>query len=229
MNNNIPLKKVIENLSNEPIDLLKKSLITYDQELAKDSINKIIDDKTDPNIALEAITKTMRLVGDAFARDELFLPDLFSAADTMQLIMPIIEKEIEKKGGKRKILGKVVLGTVSGDIHSIGKTMVGTLLSASGFKVYDLGIDVASKKFMEAIRKYKPDMLAMSALLTTTAYEQKNVIGMLKKEGLRKKVKIIVGGGAVTEEFADSIGADGYGSTAPGAVALAKKILEIKG
>lgn len=229
MNDILYLKKVIENLSNNPIDLLKKSLITYNQELAKESINKIINDKTDPNIALEAITETMRLVGDAFARDELFLPDLFSAADTMQLIMPIIEKEIEKKGGKRKILGKVVLGTVSGDIHSIGKTMVGTLLSASGFKVYDLGIDVTSKKFMEAIRKYKPDMLAMSALLTTTAYEQKNVIGMLKKEGLRKKVKIIVGGGAVTEEFADSIGADGYESTAPGAATLAKKILGIKG
>jgi len=229
MNDILYLKKVIENLSNNPIDLLKKSLITYNQELAKESINKIISDRIEPTIALEAITKTMRLVGDAFARDELFLPDLFSAADTMQLIMPIIEKEIEKKGGKRKILGKVVLGTVSGDIHSIGKTMVGTLLSASGFKVCDLGIDVTSKKFMEAIRKYKPDMLAMSALLTTTAYEQKNVIGMLKKEGLRKKVKIIVGGGAVTEEFADSIGADGYESTAPGAATLAKKILGIKG
>lgn len=229
MNDILYLKKVIENLSNNPIDLLKKSLITYNQELAKESINKIINNKTDPNIALKAITETMRLVGDAFARDELFLPDLFSAADIMQLIMPIIEKEIEKKGGKRKILGKVVLGTVSGDIHSIGKTMVGTLLSASGFKVYDLGIDVTSEKFMEAIRKYKPDMLAMSALLTTTAHEQKNIIGMIKKEGLRKKVKIIVGGGAVTEEFADSIGADGYESTAPGAATLAKKILGIKG
>jgi len=229
MNDILYFKKVIENLGNNPIDLLKKSLITYNQELARESINKIISDRIEPAIALEAITETMRLVGDAFARDELFLPDLFSAADTMQLIMPIIEKEIEKKGGKRKILGKIVLGTVSGDIHSIGKTMVGTLLSASGFKVYDLGIDVTSKKFMEAIRKYKPDMLAMSALLTTTAYEQKNVIGMLKKEGLRKKVKIIVGGGAVTEEFAGSIGADGYGSTAPGAATLAKKILGIKG
>jgi len=229
MNDKLPLNEVVEKLSNEPLDLLKKSLITYDHELAKDSINKIIYDKTDPNIALEVITSTMRLIGDAFAIEEIFLPELFAAADIMQSIMPIIEEEINKKGGNRKILGKVVLGTVSGDIHSIGKTMVGTLLSASGFKVYDLGIDVNSAKFMEAIRKYQPDILAMSALLTTTAYEQKNVINMLKKEGLRKKVKIIVGGGAVTEEFADSIGADGYESTAPGAATLAKKILGIKG
>jgi len=229
MNDTMTLSQMMESLTKEPIDQLKKSLVTYDQDLAKRSIDRVINKSIEPAVALEAVTETMRLIGDAFAKDELFLPDLFSAADTMQLIMPKIEAEIEKKGKKREILGSVVLGTVSGDIHSIGKTMVGTLLSAGGFKVYDLGIDVNSHKFMEAIRKHKPDVLAMSALLTTTAYEQKNVIDMLKKEKLRDKVKVIVGGGAVTEDFAYSIGADGYESTAPGAPELAKKVLGIKG
>lgn len=229
MNETMNLSQLMDNLTKEPIDQLKKSLVTYDQDLAKRSIDKVIDENIEPEVALKAMTETMRMIGDAFARDELFLPDLFSAAETMQLIMPRVEEEIERKGKKREILGSVVLGTVSGDIHSIGKTMVGTLLSAGGFKVYDLGIDVNSDEFMEAIRKYRPDILAMSALLTTTAYEQKNVIDMLKKEGMRDKVKVIVGGGAVTEDFAYSIGADGYESTAPGAPGLAKQVLQIKG
>lgn len=228
MNNKLPLGDVVEKLSNEPLDILRKSLITYDRDLAKDSINKIFNKEIEPNTVLEVVTGTMDLIGDAFAREEIFLPDLFAAADTMQSIMPDIEKEIEKKGVVREIIGKIVLGTVKGDIHSIGKTMVGSLLTAGGFKVYDLGIDVSSAKFMEAIRKYKPDILALSALLTTTAYEQQNIINMLKEEGLREKVKIIVGGGAVTEEFAEKIGADGYESSAPGAVILVKKVLGIE-
>jgi 5-methyltetrahydrofolate--homocysteine methyltransferase len=228
MNDNLSLSEAIDKLTKEPLDQLKKSLMTFDRDLAKDSIDKIIAEKIDPNTVLEVVTTTMRVVGDAFAREEIFLPELFAAADTMQTVMPDIEKEIEKKGSNRKDIGKVVLGTVRGDIHSIGKTMVGTLMTAGGFKVYDLGIDVSSKKFMEAIRENKPDILALSALLTTTAYEQENVINMLKKEGLREKVKIIVGGGAVTQEFADSIGADGYESSAPGAAELAKELLGIK-
>ena len=136
------------------------------------------------------------------------------------------EEEIKNSGQKIKSLGIVVLGTVLGDVHSIGKQMVGTMLQAEGFTVHDIGIDVSAEKFINAIKIYDADILAMSALLTTTAFEQKKVMSTLVKEGLREKIKIMVGGGAVTEDFAKSIGADGYDPTAPGAAKLARKLIE---
>jgi 5-methyltetrahydrofolate--homocysteine methyltransferase len=226
MTNEKTLEDIIENSSKHPIDSLRKAIVTYDKNLAVESVKKIIADKEiDILEALDAITGTLRVVGDAFENDELYLPDLLSAADVMNSVMPILEEEIKKSGKDREISGKIVLGTVKGDIHSIGKTMVGSLLSADGFKVYDIGIDVSYEKFINAIQEYNPDVLAMSALLTTTAYEQKNVIDFLIKEGLRDKVKVIVGGAAVTREFADSIGADGYNPSASGAVKLVRKLL----
>lgn len=227
MQNEITLDDIRESSGKNSTDGLRKAIVTYDRNLAENSVKKIIADKQiDTLKVLKVITETLRLVGNAFGRDELFLPDLLSAADIMQSVMPILEEEIKKSGKERDVLGKVVLGTVKGDIHSIGKTMVGTLLIASGFKVYDLGIDVSSDKFIDAIKKYNPDMLAMSALLTTTAYEQKNVMDALQKEGLRKNIKVMVGGAPITQEFADNIGADGYDPTAPGAVELARKLLK---
>jgi methanogenic corrinoid protein MtbC1 len=143
----------------------------------------------------------------------------------MQYIVPKLEEEILKSGKKREVLGKIVIGTVLGDLHTIGKQMVGTLLRANGFEVIDLGIDISAEKFIDAIKKNNADILAMSALLTTTAYEQKNVMEVLDKENLRNNVKVMVGGGAVTKDFADRIGADGYDSTAPGAVSLAIELI----
>jgi methanogenic corrinoid protein MtbC1 len=134
----------------------------------------------------------------------------------------ILNAEIKKRGLQRKSLGTVVIGTVFGDIHSIGKDMVGSLLASAGFTVHDLGIDVKADQFVTAVRQDQPDILAMSALLTTTAKEQKVVIEALKKEGLREKVKVMVGGGAIDQTFANSIGADGYASTAPEGIVLAK-------
>ncbi len=119
----------------------------------------------------------------------------------------------------------MILGTVFGDIHNIGKTMVGALLTAHGFKVIDVGTNVTSAQFVEAVKENQPDILAMSALLTTTAVEQAKVIETLKEEGLRDQVKVIVGGGAITPEFAAQIGADGYRATAPEAVDLAVELV----
>ena len=116
-------------------------------------------------------------------------------------------------------------GTVQGDLHTIGKSLVNTMFSANGFKVHDLGIDVSTDTFIDAIKLYKPDILAMSSLLSTTAPAAKEVIETLKTEGLRDQVKIMVGGGAITEDFARKIGADGYDTTAPGAVEMGKKLL----
>jgi 5-methyltetrahydrofolate--homocysteine methyltransferase len=119
----------------------------------------------------------------------------------------------------------VVIGTVAGDIHDIGKNMVGTLLKAGGFEVHDLGIDIQADKFVEAVVEYEAEILAMSALLTTTAPQQKKVIELLKEQGLRDKVKVMVGGGGISEDFAETIGADGYDPTAPGAVNLARRFV----
>jgi len=189
MTNEKTLEDIIENSSKHPIDSLRKAIVTYDKNLAVESVKKIIADKEiDILEALDAITGTLRVVGDAFENDELYLPDLLSAADVMNSVMPILEEEIKKSGKDREISGKIVLGTVKGDIHSIGKTMVGSLLSADGFKVYDIGIDVSYEKFINAIQEYNPDVLAMSALLTTTAYEQKNVICVKKTRGAQRRL-----------------------------------------
>jgi len=212
-------------MSTEVFEDLKKAILQYDSELAASSAKKVVEEKLDPFKALDVMTEAIRQVGDGFGRGELWLPDLLGAGEAMSSAMPIIEEEINKTGGKRQSLGSVVIGTVYGDIHSIGKTMVASLLAAEGFDVHDLGINVKPERFVEAVKEYSADLLGMSALLTVTAPEQKKVIEILKKEGLKDKVKVMVGGGAITDEFADSIGADGYDPTAPGAVKMARSLV----
>lgn len=211
----------------EILENLKRAVTEYDVEGAASWARNAVKEKVDPVKALDAMTEAIRRVGDGFARGELWLPDLIGAADAMQSATPIVEKELKKGGTKRKSLGTVVIGTVFGDIHSIGKTMVCTLLTAEGFEVYDLGVNIKAEEFVKAVKKHKVDILAMSALLTTTAVEQKKVIDTLKEEGIREKLKIMVGGAAVTADFAENIGADGYDPTAPGAVQLAKKLVRM--
>jgi len=208
----------------EVLEDLKKAIIGYDREAAANLARKAVQEKIDPLKALDAMTVAIRQVGDGFGKGELFLPELVAAAAAMAAAAPIIEEEINRVDARRESLGTVVIGTVYGDIHTIGKTMVATLLTADGFVVNDLGINVSAEGFVSGIKRYKADILAMSALMTTTAPEQRKVIEILKSEGLRDKVKIMVGGGAITQEFADSIGADGYDPTAPGAVKLARRL-----
>lgn len=209
----------------ESLENLTRAVIEYDTEGAASWARKIVEEKIDPIQALDALTETIRQVGDRFGRGELWLPDLVGAAEAMQAAMPILEEELKKTGTKREALGTVVAGTVFGDIHSIGKSMVCTLLVAGGFEVHDLGVNIKAEEFLEAIENYKANILAMSALLTTTAPEQRKVINSLKEKGIRDKVKVMVGGGAITAEFAQSIGADGYDPTAPGAVELARRLV----
>ncbi|MGQ9616223.1 MAG: cobalamin-dependent protein [Spirochaetota bacterium] len=207
------------------IDNLRKAIFEYNAELARKSALHAIEKEIDPVEAMNVMTIAIREIGEAFGRGDLWLPDLVGASDAMQAATPILEEEMKKRGSHRETLGTVVAGTVFGDIHSIGKTMVTTLLTAAGFNVEDLGVNVKAEAFIEAIKKHSADLLAMSALMTTTMTEQEKVIESLKKEGIREKVKVMVGGAAVTEEFAKDIGADGYDPTAPGAVELAKKLL----
>ena len=209
------------------IQRLKDLVMEFDIDNAEAVAKEAIDNGTDPIAAASALTDSIRQVGDAFGNGELFLPDLVCASEVLKKAFPVINESIDKMGMSQASLGKVVIGTVFGDIHSIGKGMVATLLYASGFKVIDLGINVRGEDFLKAVKEENADVLAMSALLTTTAMEQKNVIQGLKDAGIRKKIKVIVGGSPINQDFADSIGADGYGATAPEGVKIIKRLLGI--
>mgnify|MGYP001089419019 CR=1 FL=1 len=211
-------------------DMLKKlkdMVLEFNIEDAEATARQAIEEGVDPTKAANALTEGIQVIGDKFGSGELFLPDLVCASEVLKKAFPVINAEFEKRGQESKKLGKVIIGTVFGDIHSIGKDMVSTLLYAAGFEVIDLGINVKGEDFLKAVRDEDPDVLAMSALLTTTSNEQKNVIEGLKEKGLRDKVKVIVGGSPINQEFADSIGADGYGATAPEGVKLVKRFLNI--
>ena len=204
---------------------LARSVVDYNPAGAGQAAKTIVDEGLDPIKGLESISGSMKIIGDGYSTGELFLPDLVAAADASQAAMPILEDEIKRRGEKSISLGTVVIGTVKGDIHTIGKSMVGVLLTAAGFRVVDVGANVPADGFIEAIKESEADILALSALLTTTAPQQGKVIEALTEAGIRDSVKIMVGGGAITPEFGEQIGADGYGGTAPGAVDLAKQLM----
>ena len=212
-------------MSNDILGNLKKAILDYDPDASAEWARKAVEAGLNPADALAAMTDAIRVIGDGFSAGDLFLPDLVGGADAMTAATPIIEEEIQRIGAKAVTMGVVVIGTVYGDIHTIGKTMVATLLQAEGFTVHDIGINVTAEEFVAGVRKHKPDILAMSALMTMTAPEQRKVVESLQVEGLRDSVKIMVGGGAITQEFADSIGADGYDPTAPGAAKLARALM----
>lgn len=212
-------------MENQVLENLKEAVKGYDSDGAASWTRKALEAKIDPIKVFNAMTEVMKEVGDDYERGELWLPDLVGAADAMQSATPILEEEIKRTGAKKQAVGTVVAGTVFGDIHAIGITMVCTLLVAAGFDVHMLGVNIKSEQFVEAVKQYKADILAMSALLTLTASEQKKVIDALKREGIRDKVKVMVGGGSINDGFAQNIGADGYGPTAPSAVELARKLI----
>jgi len=212
-------------MTTDILENLKKAILEYDPDGAANWAGKAVEEQINPLKIFDVLTTSLRQVGDAFGRGELFLPELIAAAQAMEAATPVITEELKKRDLKREPLGTVVIGTVLGDIHTIGKAMVSRLLTAEGFTVHDLGVNISAEAFTKAVRDYKPNILAMSALLTTTAPEQAKVINALQDAGIRDKVKVMVGGGAITQEFAQSIGADGYDPTAPGAVGLAKRLI----
>ena len=167
----------------------------------------------------------MTQVGEQFARRAMFLPDMMASAEAMNAAMAVLEPELKKMGSERPVSGVVLLGTAKGDIHEIGKTLVGTLLTANGFKVHDLGVDVAATEFVAKATELSADIVGISALLTTTMRGQKAVVDEFTRAGLRPRVKIMVGGAPVTRQWAEEIGADGYGKDAVSAVALARSLM----
>jgi trimethylamine corrinoid protein len=212
-------------MGNENLENLKRLVLGFDTEKAEEAARKAIAEGADPVACAEAMSEALHVIGEKFGTGEMFLPELVGASDVVKAALPVIIAAIEKQGKDIASLGTVVIGTVFGDIHSIGKSMVATLLFAEGFKVDDLGVNVKSEEFLKAVLERKPDILAMSALLTTTSMQQKNVIEGLQKAGLRKRVKVMVGGSPINQEFADRIGADAYGATAPEGVKVARQLL----
>src|ERR1017187_70039 len=170
----------------------------------------------------------MQAVGEQFAQGKMFLPDMMASAEAMRAAMAVLDPELKKLGTERPMAGVVVLGTTKGDIHEIGKILVGTLLSANGFRVHDLGVDVAGEKFAAKARELNADIVGVSALLTTTMRNQRSVVETLVKAGLRSQVKVMVGGAPVTRKWAEEIGADGYAKDAMSAVGLARTLMEQK-
>jgi trimethylamine corrinoid protein len=213
-------------MANELFESMKQSIIDGDPDRARELSQRAIVEGINP---LEAIHRGFVLglnaVGEQFEQGEMFLPDLVLAGEAMKAATAALEPEIQRGGTKRETLGRVVLGTVKGDIHEIGKTLVGTMLSASGFEVFDLGVDVAFESFALKAEELGADIVGVSSLLTTTMTGQKGVVEALERHGLRPRVKVMIGGAPVTETWAKEIGADGYGKDALGAVALAKSLM----
>lgn len=173
----------------------------------------------------EGLMPGMNVVGDRFQAGEYFLPHLVIAASGMQQAMALLEPELQARQEAVKREGTVVIGTVEGDIHEIGKSLVATMLSANGFEVHDLGIDVPTAAFVEKVKNTQADILGLSALLTTTMTVQRQVIEALEEAGIRNQVKVILGGAPVNQAWSDAIGADGYAEDAVGAVALVKRLI----
>jgi corrinoid protein of di/trimethylamine methyltransferase len=209
-------------MTDELLARITQSIIDGEPEMAVDLTNQAMLAGLEPmTIIKQGLVPGMDVVGDKFANGEYFLPNLIISASGMQNAMKILEPELKARSQEVKVVGKVVIGTVQGDIHEIGKSLVGTMLSANGFQVFDLGVDVPAEKFVEKVIETGANLVGLSALLTTTMSVQADVIVALKKAGLREQVKIMVGGAPVTRGWSEEIGADGYSEDAIGAVELA--------
>lgn len=204
---------------------LSQVLQEGDSDKVVELVQKALEDKIEPmEIINKGLLPTMDVIGEKFGREEIFLPELVISAQAMKagmdILRPILTEAGEKPGAK------IVLGTVKGDMHDIGKSIVGMILQGAGFEVIDLGTDVQSEKFIHALKENDVPLLGLSALLTTTMIEMKTVIDDLVREGMREKVKVIIGGAPTSQEFASEIGADGY---APDAISAKDKIKELLG
>ncbi len=204
---------------------MEKAIIEGNKEEAVLLARKALEERID---LLEVIEKGyvrgIQRVGDLWERGEYFLPELITSAECMKAAMSILQPEIEKAQIQARSRAKVVIGTVEGDIHDIGKNLVASMLAANGFDVIDLGADVRLETFVEKAAEENADFICLSALLTTTMLGQKRVIEILKEKNLTPRIKVLVGGAPVNQKWADDIGADGYGENAMVAVKVAQKI-----
>jgi corrinoid protein of di/trimethylamine methyltransferase len=214
-------------MSNQEIlDNLAKAMIEGNQQSAKDNAQKAIDEEMDPLKAVDdGLSKGMEVVGAQFENGDVFLPELLMAADAFNAAMEILGPVIEANKQKTSKRGTVLLATVKGDQHNIGKNIVATVLETNGFEVVDIGIDQSTLNIIEAAQKHNVDVIGLSSVMTTTMPYQKEVINTLTEMGLRENFFVLVGGGPVSQNWADEINADGYGETAMDAVGIARDLL----
>ena len=212
-------------MSEEAFRRLARAVIDGEPEDAVEAAQMALDQGLDPLDCINrGLTPGIDRVGELFATGEYFLPDLIIGGDAMKAALEILEPALTGSQ-ERDVLGQVVLGTVEGDLHEIGKTLVGTMLTANGFQVTDIGVDKTAAEFIAAVKEKDATLVGASALLTTTMLHQQEIIEALKEAGLRDRVKVMVGGAPVTESWAAKIGADAYAEDAISAVSVAKKMV----
>jgi dimethylamine corrinoid protein len=215
------------NISKEQNDLigsLREAITAIDAERAKETAQKIVEMNIDPKIAIKyGVAEAAEILGKKFDCGEVFLPHLVMAGDIMEEVGSILEKNIPTEELTKK--KAIVIATVQGDVHSVGKNLVAVMLRSAGFVIHDMGVDVPSATIIQRAKEVKADMIALSSLLTTTMPYQKEVIDDLVSMGIRDKFKVMIGGGPVTRQYAESIKADGYGTDAIEAVEEARKLL----
>lgn len=210
----------------EIFNKMKEAVILGDTKEALKWTREAVDKGVDPRDAIEkGLVEGIKEIGARWDREEIYLPEIVIAADTFKKGAAILDRELMRMGKTRESLGKILLGTVEGDIHDLGKNIVGTYLTAAGFDVYDLGVDVPTETFVKKVEELKPHIIGLSALCSFTMPMQKKIIDALKEVGLRDKAKVIVGGCSATQEWADEIGADAFGEDVFDALEKVKKLL----
>jgi len=214
-------------MEKELMEELRKSVFDYDEEAAEKAAKRWLELKMDPYKAItEVLTPAIQEMGERFEKGEAFLPELIMATDAMDAAVKILEKEISKEKMEATKKGRIVIGTVKGDIHNIGKNIVGIMLKTAGYDVIDLGVDVEASKFVDEAEKSGARIVMASALMTFTASQMKKITEYLEMEKVRGKYKLVFGGGPLTESWAKEMGADGYAPDALKAVELVKKLME---
>jgi len=206
------------------LESIKESIIGMDREKVVELTRKALDEGIKPEKLLdEALTPGMDVVGEEYEKNIKFIPEMLMSAEALRRAMELLKPILTKSELSRA--GKVVMGTVEGDIHDIGKQIVSMMLEGAGFEVYDLGIDVPADKFVEKVKQEKADIVGMSAFLSTTGLRFSDVIEALQEAGIREQVKVMIGGAAASGKYAETIGADSYGANASSAVRLAKSFM----
>jgi len=203
---------------------ISEALQIGDAGKVKELVKQALEEKFVPKDILEnGLIKGMGIIGEKFKKNEVYVPEVLIAARAMHAGMDILRPKLVETGVKN--IGKVAMGTVKGDLHDIGKNLVKMMLEGAGFEVIDLGVDVSSDKFVEAVKEHQPNIVGMSALLTTTMINMADVIKSLESAGLRDKVKVMIGGAPITQSYAEQIGADSYAPDAASAADMAKSFL----
>ena len=219
----------------EPLHMVPEtSLVAMQQSIVEGAVERarelagqaLADGMAAAEVLDQGFMPGIREVGTQFGQGKLFLPDMMAAAEAMKAAVGVLDVAFKQSGEARPSAGTIVLGTTKGDIHEIGKALVATLLAANGFRVHDLGVDVAAEVFAAKARELQADVVGVSALLTTTMQGQRKVVEVLEREGMRPQVKVIIGGAPVTRRWAEEIGADGFGKDAFRAVALVRELLD---